>query len=158
MRDLAHQRHRFGNRPLYVLLRREGKASSRNKLYRPYRAEGLAVRKRKGRRRAVGVRAPLAVATQANMRWSLDFVYDQLVCGRRFRILNVVDGVTRECLLAVADTSISGKRVVRELTALAARRGRPRTIVSDNGTELLTIGRGLSRPTTPSIVCAYRIR
>ena len=60
---------------------------------------------------------------------------DQLACGRRFRILNVVDDATRECLLAVADTSISGKRVARELTALVARRGRPRTIVSDNGTE-----------------------
>ena len=93
------------------------------------------MRKRKGRRRAVGVRAPLAVALQPNARWSLDFVHDQLACGRRFRILNVVDDATRECLLAVADTSISGKRVVRELTALVARRGRPRTIVSDNGTE-----------------------
>ena len=47
----------------------------------------------------------------------------------------MVDDATRECLLAVADTSISGKRVVRELMGLVARRGRPRTIVSDNGTE-----------------------
>ena len=78
---------------------------------------------------------PLAVALQPNARWSLDFVHDQLACGRRFRILNVVDDATRECLLAVADTSISGKRVARELTAFVARRGRPRTIVSDNGTE-----------------------
>ncbi len=135
LRDLAHQRHRFGYRRLFVLLRREGEVASLNKVYRLYRAEGLAVRKRKGRRRAVGVRAPLAVALQPNARWSLDFVHDQLACGRRFRILNVVDDATRECLLAVADTSISGKRVVRELTALVARRGRPRTIVSDNGTE-----------------------
>ena len=74
-------------------------------------------------------------ALLANARWSLDFVHDQLACGRRFRILNVVDDATRECLLAVADTSISGKRVVRELTALVARRGRPQMIVSDNGTE-----------------------
>ncbi len=122
-------------RRLFVLLRRDGEVASRNKVYRLYRAEGLAVRKRKGRRRAVGTRAPLAVALQPNARWSLDFVHDQLACGRRFRILNVVDDATRECLLAVADTSISGKRVARELTALVARRGRPRTIVSDNGTE-----------------------
>ena len=93
------------------------------------------MRKRKARRRAVGQRAPLALALLPNMRWSLDFVHDQLAYGRRFRILNVVDDATRECLLAVADTSISGKRVVRELTALVARRGRPRTIISDNGTE-----------------------
>ena len=135
LRDLAHQRHRFGYRRLHVLLRRDGETASRNRVYRLYRAEGLAVRKRKGRRRAVGARAPLAVALQPNARWSLDFVHDQLACGRRVRILNIVDDATRECLLAVADTSISGKRVVRELTALVARRGRPRTILSDNGTE-----------------------
>ena len=132
LRDLAHQRHRFGYRRLHVLLRRDGETASRNKVYRLYRAEGLAVRKRKGRRRAVGVRAPLAMAALPNARWSLDFVHDQLACGRRFRVLNVVDDATRECLLAVADTSISGRRVVRELTALVARRGKPGMIVSDN--------------------------
>ncbi len=133
--------------------RRDGEAASRNKVYRLYRAEGLAVRKRKGRRRAVGQRAPLLSALLANARSSLDFVHDQLACGHslpeapfsaaewsgrrrgRFRILNVVDDATRECLLAVAGTSISGKRVVRELTAPVARRDRPRMIVSDNGTE-----------------------
>jgi transposase InsO family protein len=62
-------------------------------------------------------------------------VHDQLASGRRFRILNVIDDVTKECLMAVADTSISGKRVARELTALVARRGRPALIVSDHGTE-----------------------
>jgi putative transposase len=122
LRDLAHQRHRFGYRRLHVLLRRDGETASRNKVYRLYRAEGLAVRKRKGRRRAVGVQAPLAIAALPNARWSLDFVHDQLACGRGFRILNVVDDATRECLLAVADTSISGKRVVRELMTLVARR------------------------------------
>jgi putative transposase len=71
-----------------------------------------------------------------NQRWSLDFVHDQLVSGRRFRVLNIVDDVTRECLRAVVDTSISGRRVVRELTDLIAERGRPKMIVSDNGTEL----------------------
>jgi transposase InsO family protein len=71
-----------------------------------------------------------------NQRWSLDFVHDQLATGRRFRVLNIVDDVTRECLRAVVDTSISGKRVVRELIDLVAERGRPGMIVSDNGTEL----------------------
>ena len=67
-----------------------------------------------------------------NQRWSLDFVHDQLVTGRRFRILNIVDDVTRECLRAVLDTSISGKRVARELGDLIAERGAPKMIVSDN--------------------------
>jgi len=68
--------------------------------------------------------------------WSLDFVHDQMATGRRFRVLNIVDDVTRECLAAVPDTSISGKRVARELTTLIATRGKPCMIVSDNGTEL----------------------
>jgi transposase InsO family protein len=70
-----------------------------------------------------------------NARWSLDFVHDQLACGRRFRILNIVDDVTRECLAAIADTSISGLRVARELLALIEKRGKPGVIVSDHGTE-----------------------
>ena len=65
----------------------------------------------------------------------MDFVHDQLACGRRLRILNIVDDVTRECLAAILDTSISGRRVARELAALVQRRGKPGMIVSDNGTE-----------------------
>jgi putative transposase len=100
-----------------------------------YREEGLTVRKRRARRRAVGTRAPIQVEAAANARWSLDFVHDQLACGRRFRIPNIVDDVTRERLAAIPDTSISGRRVARELTALIERRGKPGMIVSDNGTE-----------------------
>ena len=90
----------------------------------------------KGRKRAVGARAPAPVIALPNQRWSLDFVHDQLSTGRRFRLLNIVDDVTRRCLAAVVDTSISGRRVVRELGDLIARRGAPKMIVSDNGTEL----------------------
>jgi len=71
-----------------------------------------------------------------NDRWSLDFVADQFIDGRRLRILVVVDDCTRECLALVADSSISGIRVARELDRLLGDRGRPKTIVSDNGTEL----------------------
>jgi putative transposase len=96
----------------------------------------INLRKRKVRRKAIGTRAPILVEARANARWSLDFVHDQFACGRRFRVLNVVDDVTRECLAAIPDTSISGRRVARELTALIERRGKPGMIVSDNGTEL----------------------
>ena len=136
LRDLAHQRRRFGYRRLHILLRREGLTINRKKTQRLYREEGLTVRRRKGRKRAVGARAPAPVAALPNQRWSLDFVHDQMATGRRFRVLNIVDDVTRECLAAVPDTSISGKRVARELTELIAMRGKPGTIVSDNGTEL----------------------
>ena len=135
LRALAHERRRFGYRRLFILLRREGEASGRNRIYRLYREEGLSVRKRKARRRAVGTRAPILLTPHANARWSLDFVHDQFANGRRFRVLNVVDDVTRECLASVPDTSISGARVARELTLLVAKHGKPDMIVSDNGTE-----------------------
>jgi transposase InsO family protein len=77
----------------------------------------------------------LARQVRINARWSLDFIHDQFALGRRFLILNIVDDVTRECLAAIPDTSISGKRVARELMALIGGRGKPRMIVSDNGTE-----------------------
>lgn len=136
LRELANERRRFGYRRLFVLLRREGEPSGINRIYRLYREEGLTVRKRRARRKAVGTRAPILVEARANARWSLDFVHDQFACGQRFRILNVVDDVTRECLAAIPDTSISGRRVARALTALIEHRGKPGMIVSENGTEL----------------------
>ncbi|WP_456828392.1 IS3 family transposase [Bradyrhizobium sp. USDA 4518] len=136
LRDLAHERRRFGYRRLFVLLRREGEPSGINRIHRIYREEGLTVRKRRARRKAMGCRAPILVEAKPNARWSLDFVHDQFANGRRFRILNIVDDVTKECLGAIPDTSISGRRVARELTTIVARRGKPGLIVSDNGTEL----------------------
>ncbi|MBD3771890.1 MAG: IS3 family transposase [Rhodobacterales bacterium] len=136
LRELANQRRRFGYRRLHILLRREGIMINRKKTQRLYREEGLAVRRRCSRKRAVGTRAPAPVLAMPNQRWSLDFVHDQLASGRRFRVLSVVDDVTGECLAAVPDTSISGHRVVRERTRLIGGRGKPGMIVSDNGTEL----------------------
>ena len=136
LRSLANERRRFGYRRLFIMLRREGEPSGINRIYRLYREEGLGVRKRKGRKRAIGVRAPILVEARPNARWSLDFVHDQMANGRRFRILNITDDVTHECLAAIPDTSISGHRVARELTAIIERRGKPGMIVSDNGTEL----------------------
>ena len=135
LRELANERRRFGYRRLFILLRREGEPSGVNRIHRLYREEGLSVRRRRARRKAVGTRAPMVVEAKANARWSLDFVHDQFANGRRFRILNIVDDVTKECLGAIPDTSISGRRVARELTAIINRRGNPGMIVSDNGTE-----------------------
>ena len=123
LRDLANQRRRFGYRRRFILLREQGEPSGINRVYRLYREEGLTVRKRKARRRAIGTRTPILVEARVNARWSLDFVHDQFARGRRFRILNIVDNVTRECLAAIPDTSISGKRVARELTMLVEARG-----------------------------------
>lgn len=136
LRELAGERRRFGYRRLGILLAREGIAMNHKKLLRLYREEGLAVRRRRGRKRATGTRAPMTTPQGPNQRWSLDFVADVLGWGRRFRVLAIVDDFTREALALVVDTSIGGRRVARELDALIARRGRPAMIVSDNGTEL----------------------
>ena len=106
------------------------------KLRRLYREERLQVRRRGGRKRALGIRAPMTLPQARNQRWSLDFLSDAFADGRRFRILAIVDDFTRECLALVPDTSLPGLRVVRELDALIAERGRPVMCVSDNGTEL----------------------
>jgi putative transposase len=98
LRELANERRRFGYRRLFILLRREGELSGINRVHRLYREEGLAVRKRRARRKAVGVRVPILLEARQNARWSLDFVYDQFANGRRFRVLNIVDDVTKECL------------------------------------------------------------
>ena len=122
LRELAGQRRRFGWRRLMILLAREGIAPNHKKLRRVYGEERLQVRRRGGRKRALGTRAPMTIPQGANQRWSLDFVSDALTDGRRFRMLAVVDDHTRECLALVADTSLSGARVARELDALAAIR------------------------------------
>ncbi|WP_141245918.1 IS3 family transposase, partial [Mesorhizobium sp. WSM3862] len=135
MKAIAQERRRFGYRRLLVMLRREGLVVNHKKLFRLYREEKLAVRRRGGRKRAIGTRAPMLVPLRPDERWSLDFVSDQLTDGRRFRILAVVDDCTRECLALIVDTSLSGMRVARELDRLITERGRPRMIVSDNGSE-----------------------
>lgn len=136
LRDLAGERRRFGYRRLGILLEREGFYANHKKVYRIYTEEGLSVKRRRGRKRATGTRSPMFVPTGPNQRWSLDFVSDALSDGRRFRTLNIVDDFAREAIAIVVDTSLSGARVARELSRLVERRGKPKMIVSDNGTEL----------------------
>lgn len=139
MKKVASERRRFGYRRIHVMLQREGIVMNQKKLRRLYREEKLQVRKRGGRKRALGTRKPMLLPSRANERWSLDFVSDAFTDGRRFRVLAIVDDFSRECLTLVADTSLSGLRVTRELTELIRRRGKPTTIVSDNGTELTSM-------------------
>ena len=136
LRALAGERRRFGWRRLMILLARQGIRLNHKRLRRVYVEERLQVRRRGGRKRALGTRAPMTIPQGPNQRWSMDFVSDALADGRRFRVLAVVDDHTRECLALVADTSLSGARVVRELDAVIAARCRPLMMVSDNGTEL----------------------
>jgi len=126
-------------RRLKILLSREGVDMNHKKLRRLYVEERLQVRRRIGRKRAAPTRVPLMPAERPNQRWSMDFVHDSLVDGRRFRVLSVVDDCTRESLCLIADTSLPGSRVIRELEAVIAWRGRPAQCVSDNGPEFTSL-------------------
>jgi len=139
IKRIARERRRFGYRRINVMLQREGIHMNHKKLRRIYAEEKLQVRRRGGRKRALGTRRPMEVPVGVNQRWSLDFVSDAFTDGRRFRILTVVDDFTKENILLIADTSISGLRVTRELNKAIIERGMPKTIVSDNGTEFTSM-------------------
>ena len=132
MKAIASKRRRFGYRRIGVLLERKGMTMNHKKLYRLYTDEKLGVRQRRGRKRARGSRTPMPVALRPGERWSLDFVSDTFGASRKFRMLAVNDDCCRENLCLVADTSISGARVARELDALVRIYGKPACIVSDN--------------------------
>jgi putative transposase len=133
--ELAEQKRRYGYRRLHVLLCREGWSINRKRTYRIYREAGLMVRRRK-RKRIAGVDREIRVAsTGPNQSWSMDFVSDGLVDGRRLRCLNIVDDFTKECLAIEVDTSLPGIRVVQVLERLAELRGLPRSVTIDNGPE-----------------------
>lgn len=139
LRELASERPRFGYRRLHALLRREGHEVNRKRVYRLYRAAGLAVRRRSRRKLRASRPAPQAAATRANERWSMDFVHDYLAGGRRLRTLNVVDAFTRECLAIEVDTSLPSARVVRVLDRLVWEYGLPASLRIDNGPEFISM-------------------
>lgn len=102
---------------------------------RIYREEGLSLRKRKRRKTAATARVVLPTASGPNERWSMDFVTDSIVTGRRFRALTIIDDYSRECPSIEVDTSLGGRRVVAVLERLAEVRGLPQVITIDNGPE-----------------------
>ncbi len=138
LRELAEQRPRFGYRRLQVLLEREGQVINHKRVYRIYRAEGLAVRRKARKKIAARDRVQKPVVSAANQRWSMDFMSDQLASGRRFRVLNVMDDFTRECLVMHVGTSITGADVARLLSNVLAERAQPAMIVTDNGPEFIS--------------------
>lgn len=136
--ELATQKRRYGYRRLHVLLRREGWQINHKRTYRVYHDAGLMVRKRK-RKRIAGVERQVKLPPLApNTSWSMDFVSDGLVDGRRLRCLNIVDDFTKECLAIEVDTSLPGRRVVNVLQRLADLRGLPKSITVDNGPEFVS--------------------
>jgi len=135
LKELAAERRRYGYRRLWVLLRREDFMVNHKRVYRLYREEGLAVRRRRRKRACAAQRVPTPMPSGRNQRWSMDFMADTLADGRRLRVLTLVDDFTRECLATEVDTSLPGARVARVLDRIAKSRPLPETIVVDNGPE-----------------------
>jgi putative transposase len=138
LHELASERPRFGYRRLHVLLRREGHAVNRKRVYRLYKTAGLAVRRRRRRKLRATRPLPIIVLERPNQRWSMDFVHDYLTDGRRLRTLNIVDAFTRECLAIEVDTSLPAARVVRVLDRLVWEYGLPESLRVDNGPEFIS--------------------
>lgn len=136
--ELAGRKRRYGYRRLHVLLCREGWVINRKRTYRVYHAADLMVRRRK-RKRIAGVERQVKVmAVAPNQSWSMDFVSDGFVGGRRLRCLNIVDDFTKECLAIEVDTSLPGRRVASVLERLAESRGLPQSVTVDNGPEFVS--------------------
>jgi len=135
LQDLAFQHPCYGFRKLFAYLRREGKSWNHKKVYRIYKLLKLNKRRKAKRRLPRGVKQPLVRQTAVNQSWSMDFMSDSMVSGRKFRTLNIIDDCTREVLAIEIDTSLSAKRVTRVLDRIIAERGKPVSIRVDNGPE-----------------------
>lgn len=135
LRELAGERKRFGSPRLHVMLKREGLVINHKRTERIYREEGLALRKKRRRKGAAGARVVMPTPQRPNERWSMDFVADSTINGRRFRALAIVDDYSRECPAIEVDTSLGGARVVNVLERLSQTRGLPEVITMDNGPE-----------------------
>lgn len=135
LRELAEQRKRFGSPRLHIMLRREGLVINHKRTERLYREEGLSLRRKRRRKGAAGARVVMPLPQRPNERWSMDFVTDSIVTGRRFRALTIIDDYSRESVAIEVDTSLGGARVVNVLERLAETRGLPEVITMDNGPE-----------------------
>ena len=138
LRDLAAARVRYGYRRLHVLLRREGWRVNHKRVYRLSREEGLGIRAKRRRKRVSGPRVLPPPAQRPQERWSLDFLADSLADGRRFRVLTIVDNVSRVSPAIEVGTSLTGERVVATLERLQQTVGRPERIAVDNGPEFVS--------------------
>jgi len=138
LRDLAAARVRSGYRRRYVLLQREGWRVNHKRVYRLYREEGLGIRVKRRRKRVSGPRVVPPPAQRPHERWSIDFLADALADGRRFRVLTIVDNVSRVSPAIEVAASLTGERVVGVLERLRRTVGVPDRIAIDNGPEFIS--------------------
>ena len=133
--EMAHERRRFGYRRIADMIRAEGTIVNDKRVYRLYRLEDLAVRKRRGKKRLKLERVPLHRCTTTNEVWSLDFVSDSLSNGRRLKCLAITDDYSHECVELAVDFGMGGAYVTRLLDQAATFRGYPSAVRTDQGPE-----------------------
>ena len=120
----------------YLYLRNvKGFVWNHKRVYRIYKELELNLRIKPRKRMNREKPEPLAVPQAINEVWSMDFMHDQLTCGRSFRLLNVIDDFNREALGIEIDFSLPSERVIRALQQIIEWRGKPLAIRCDNGPE-----------------------
>lgn len=140
IKEIAATRIRYGQRRIYVLLRREGWRVNIKRVARIYRAEGLAIRmKVPRRRRSAAVREQPPLLTAPNQSWAMDFMHDVLADGSKIRLLTIVDMFTRESVALEVDFGFKSPQVVDVLQRAVAQRGAPDRIHCDNGPEFVSL-------------------
>lgn len=135
LEELAFKHPSYGFRKLYFYLRRAGHNWNHKRVYRVYCLLKLNKRRKGKRRLPARVKQPLQQQGQVNKSWSMDFMSDTLVSGRKFRTLNVIDDCSREALAVEVDTSLSSRRVIQVLEQVIEERGKPDAVRVDNGPE-----------------------
>jgi putative transposase len=135
LKQKAQQHGRWGFRSIYDRIRMEGWTDNHKRVHRVYCDLGLQLSNRKKRKTAKWRGDSLPPVSGLNEIWAMDFVHDQISCGRTIKMLTVIDLYSRECLAVEVDTSLSGSRVARVLSRLIEERGKPVAIQTDNGPE-----------------------
>lgn len=138
LHQLVEKHPTIGFWKCYYRLRRKGYDCNHKRLYRVYTLLRLNVRRKVKRRVPQRIKEPLLVPATINQGWSMDFMCDSLVDGRRFRLLNIIDDYNRESLAIEIDTSLPALRVIRTLQRLIEMRTKPQTIRVDNGPEFIS--------------------
>lgn len=138
LQELVERHPTIGFWKCYYRLRRKGFNCNHKRLYRVYTLMKLNVRRRARRRIPQRIKEPLLVPQAANQGWSMDFMCDSLVDGRRFRLLNIIDDFNRESIAIEVDTSLPALRVIRVLERLIESRQIPSYIRVDNGPEFIS--------------------
>ena len=134
VKHIAHTHKRYGFRKIFHIIRHKGFTWNYKRVYRLYKELGLHMKKKPKKRLSLRTKVTLYQPATINEVWSLDYMSDALVNGRKFRTVNVIDDYSREAIIVTVSVS-PACRVITILDYTAQMRGYPRKIRMDNGPE-----------------------